>query len=116
MTDIERAEKAQRHMDLVKLSINSLSEGRKDKDDHIRLLELTIGGLTWLCKQPTIYPEEKECKHTNSHWIGRPWSGVHQCDDCYKEFPVSEEQRIKDMIESGESGEYNLQPTDDTDK
>ncbi len=108
MTDQQRADKSEQSMKLVKKSIQSLEDSMKDKDDHIRLLELSVARLHWLCQQKTTYPEKKECKHTNSHWIGRPWSGVHQCEECYEEFPVSEEQKIKDIADSQINGESNL--------
>lgn len=53
MTDKERGDKAEQSMKLVKKSIQSLTDGMKDKDDHIQLLELTVGRLMWLCKEPT---------------------------------------------------------------
>lgn len=45
MTQSEKSAKADQSLKLVKKSIQSLKDGMKDKDDHIRVLELTIGRL-----------------------------------------------------------------------
>lgn len=52
MTQTEKNAKADQSLKLVKKSAQSLEDGMKDKDDYIRVLELTIGRLVWLCEQP----------------------------------------------------------------
>lgn len=60
MTDEVRKKAVETSYEIVKASIARLERGEKDKDDHIQVLELTIGRLVWLCKQPTDTNTEKQ--------------------------------------------------------
>jgi len=58
MTQQEKENKAELSAALVRVSIQRLTAGEKDKDDHIQVLEATVARLVWLCKQPIEAPAE----------------------------------------------------------
>lgn len=92
MTQQEKIRRAEESYKLVKISIQKQEAGMKDKDDHIQLLELTIGRLMWLVKEPTYIEVSKETEEPEMKLVGvinTPW-GLKDMIRCEIGHPVYE--------------------------